>query len=90
MMSDTKRCVGSAYGDQGIGSRWAGYAASGHGGNDELEELVKQNLDYPRKNFRFALLEYRAARTPEVVIRERESFWKEALFTRGRYGLNSN
>ena len=56
----------------------------------KLQELVKPDLDYPRKHFRFALLEYRAASTPEDVILKRETFWKEALLTRGKYGLNSN
>ena len=51
---------------------------------------MKPDLDYPRKHFRFALLEYRAASTPEDVILKRETFWKEALLTRGKYGLNSN
>ena len=93
LITDTstgKRYVGSAYGDQGIWSRWAEYAHSGHGGDAELQELVKPDLDYPRKHFRFALLEYRAASTPEDVILKRETFWKEALLTRGKYGLNSN
>ena len=43
---------------------------------------MKPDLDYPRKHFRFALLEYRAASTPEDVILKRETFWKEALLTR--------
>ena len=93
LITDTntgKRYVGSAYGDQGIWSRWAKYAVSGHGGNAELRELVKPNLDYPREYFRFTLLEYRAASTPEDVIFKREKFWKKALLTRSEYGLNSN
>ena len=39
LISDTvtgKRYVGSAYGDQGIWSRWSAYVATGHGGNPEL------------------------------------------------------
>ena len=93
LITDTKtgkRYVGSAYGEQGIWSRWAEYATSGHGWAAELRELVKPDLDYPRKHFRFAVLEYRAASTPEDVILKRETFWKEALLTRGKYGLNSN
>ena len=93
LITDTstgKRYIGSAYGDQGIWSRWANYVHTGHGGNAELQELVKSGLNYPRKNFRFTLLEYRAARTPEEIILKREEFWKEVLLTRGEYGLNSN
>ena len=95
LITDTstgKRYVGSAYGDQGIWLRWVKYTASGHGEVAELQKLVKPDLDYPRKHFRFALLEYRAASTPNDVILKRETFWKEALLTRDKYkyGLNSN
>ena len=93
LITDTKtgkRYVGSAYGEQGIWSRWAEYAASGHGWNAELRKLVKPDLGYPRKYFRFAVLEYRAASTPEDIIRKRETFWKKVLLTQGQYGLNSN
>jgi hypothetical protein len=44
LISDTKtgkRYVGSAYGDQGIWSRWCSYIATGHGGNVELRALVR-------------------------------------------------
>ena len=90
LITDTKtgkRYVGSAYGEQGIWSRWVEYATSGHGWDTELRKLVEPDLDYPRKNFRFALLEYRAARTPEKIILERETFWKKVLLAQGKYGL---
>jgi hypothetical protein len=86
-----KRYIGSAYGDQGIWSRWCDYAVSGHGGNVELRALVSDpRLDYCRKAFRFALLEARPAPTPDELILEREAFWKRVLFTRGDQGLNRN
>jgi hypothetical protein len=85
-----KRYVGSAYGESGIWSRWSSYVASGHGGNKELRELVRDpSLDYCRANFRFALLEHRPERTPDEAIIQRESFWKSILLTR-EYGLNRN
>lgn len=94
LISDTatgKRYVGSAYSDQGIWSRWCAYVASGHGGNVELRALVSDpTLDYCRANFRFALLEHRASRTPDEVILAREAFWKRILMTRGTQGLNRN
>ena len=93
LITDTKtgkRYVGSAYGEQGVWSRWVEYATSGHGWDTELRKLVEPDLDYPRKNFRFALLEYRAARTPEKIILERETFWKKVLLAQGKYGLNLN
>jgi len=85
-----KRYVGSAYGDQGIWSRWCSYVASGHGGNVELRNLVTDpTLDYCRSNFRFALLEHRVERTPDETVIQRESFWKRILLTR-EHGLNRN
>ena len=41
-------------------------------GNAKLRELVKSDLKYARKNFRFTLLEYRAASTPENIILDQE------------------
>lgn len=94
LISDTKtrkRYVGSAYGDQGIWSRWCAYTHSGHGGNVELRALVADPaLAYCRTNFRFALLEHRPSRTDDHIIIERESFWKRILQSRGEYGLNRN
>lgn len=86
-----RRYVGSAYGEQGVWSRWCSYIASGHGGNVELRSLVNNvRLEYSRANFRFALLEHRSSRTPDEVIIARESFWKRILLTRGDLGLNRN
>lgn len=94
LISDTKtgkRYVGSAYGDQGIWSRWCGYIATGHGGNVELRALVSvPSLDYCRKWFRFAVLEYRPGPTSDEVILSREAFWKRILLSRGEQGLNRN
>jgi len=86
-----KHYIGSASGDQGIWSRWCAYVATGHGGNAELRTLVSDpTLDYCRKSFRFALLEFRPSVTSDDVILMRESFWKRILLTRGEYGLNRN
>ncbi|SFP83981.1 GIY-YIG nuclease family protein [Tranquillimonas alkanivorans] len=84
--------VGSACGDQGIWSRWSTYAATGHGGNVELRKLLGEEvgLDYCRRNFRLALLEEHPARTPDSLILERESYYKEVLMSRGPGGLNRN
>ena len=94
LISDTKtgkRYVGSAYGDQGLWSRWCAYVGSGHGGNVELRALVTDpTLVYCRENFRFALLEHRPFRTDDRTIVDRESFWKRILLTRGEHGLNRN
>lgn len=94
LITDTKtgrRYVGSAYGEQGIWSRWRSYVESGHGGNAELRALITDpTLEYCRVNFRFALLEHRGSRTPDDVLISREQFWKRILLTRGEYGLNRN
>jgi len=83
--------VGSAYGEQGIWSRWCAYVGTGHGGNVELRSLVTDpTLSYCRTNFRFALLEHRSVRTPDDVIIAREGFWKRIPVTRGEHGLNRN
>ena len=90
-IASEKRYVGSAYGDQGIWSRWCSYVASGHGGNAELHALARDpSLEYCRKSFRFSLLEYRSIRTADDIIIGRESFWKRILLTHGEQGLNRN
>lgn len=86
-----KKYVGSAYGDYGIWSRWSVYIETGHGWNDELTKLIeKEGIDYARRYFRVTLLEYRSMRTDDNVIIERENYWKEALFSRGKFGYNKN
>ena len=93
LITDTatgKRYVGSAYGDEGIWGRWAAYAQSGHGGNAQLRKLVGRDLTYPRENFRYTLLEFFRLGTPDREVIGRESFWKDVLLTRGKFGLNSN
>ena len=94
LVTDTKtgrRYVGSAYGEHGVWSRWRNYIDSGHGGNVELRKLTDGgDLDYYRAHFRFALLEHRLSNTPDETIRDRETYWKRILFTRGKDGLNRN
>lgn len=86
-----KRYVGSAYGDQGVCSRWCSYVDSGHGGNVELRELMKDaGPEHFRASLRFALLETRSNAVPDDVILGREAFWKRILLTRGNDGLNRN
>jgi hypothetical protein len=61
------------------------------GRNVELRALVTEpTLEYSRKSFRFALLEYRPSQTPDDLILAREGFWKRILLTRGEQGLNRN
>lgn len=86
------RYVGSAYGDDGIWSRWATYfKTGGHGGNKLLKKLLKpHSVSYARENFIFSLLEQASSRDSEQKVMEREAFWKQVLLSRGQYGLNDN
>jgi len=80
--SDNKSYVGSAYGADNIGGRWATYARNGHGGNRQLKGRD------PR-NFRFSILQRLSPDLlAEDVIRI-ETSWKIRLHTRS-FGLNDN
>jgi hypothetical protein len=86
-----KRYIGSAYGEDGIWSRWTQYVHNGHAGNTALVELVKKKtFNYCKNNFRFTLLEVMPFTTMDTEIIERESFWKRILFSRGDDGYNKN
>ena len=89
--SNGKRYVGSAYGVEGIWSRWKTYVETGHGYNKNLTRLIKApGIKYARGNFRFALLEHHSMKTDDDFIIERENYWKNVLLTRGAYGYNDN
>jgi len=85
-----KAYVGSAYGDTGIWSRLTQYVDKLHGGNKGLVELVGQKgPEYAKANLRFSLLEFWSMRTPDEVVLERESYWKDVLLSR-KFGNNKN
>lgn len=86
------RYIGSAYGDDGIYSRWRTYfLTGGHGGNTSLKRLLKKpGVDYARKHFMFTLLEQLPQRYNSSQVVERENYWKQVLLTRGPWGLNDN
>jgi len=84
------RYVGSAYGDTGIWHRWSTYAATLHGNNVGLKELLdEKGADYFAANMKFALLEFWSMRTDDDHVLERESYWKEVLHARS-LGHNEN
>ena len=98
-----KRYIGSAYGEDGIWSRWRSYIATLSGGNKGIKEMItelnltkdfdsEKLLEHFRKNCRFTLLEHRFADTSDDKILERESHWKDILRTREKEagGLNRN
>ena len=90
--SNGRRYVGSAYGGEGIWSRWNRYMETGHGGNDELKKLIaKKGFGYAKENFKFSLIEYRSMRVDDKDIRKRETYWKEVFLSRDkRFGYNEN
>lgn len=83
-----RQYVGSAYGVNGIWQRWCAYAATGHCGNLELIELLK-NHPGRENEFRFTLLEPLSMSMPRRAVIARENYWKIALGSR-RFGLNRN
>ena len=87
--STGKQYVGSAYGGDGIWSRWCAYAKNGHGGNAELRLLLQDEGAAHADNFQYSILEVCDLNTSDDFIIGRESHWKTVLRTR-EYGLNSN
>lgn len=82
-----KKYVGSAYGDNMLLGRWRNYIANGHGGNKLLKPL---DFEYIKENFKYSILEIFKSSVDDEIIRNRESFWKEVLLTRGEFGYNDN
>lgn len=84
-----KQYVGSAYGEDCIWQRWCNYAKNGHGGNIELKEILQNNGENYRYNFKYSILEVCNMNLGNDYIIERENYWKEVLMTRN-FGLNKN
>jgi hypothetical protein len=87
--SDGRHYVGSAYGGDGLWSRWAAYAKTGHGGNAELKSLLAGKESDHSENFQFAILEVCDLNAGDDFILGREAHWKAVLRTRD-FGLNGN
>jgi hypothetical protein len=85
-ISNGKKYVGSAYGQEMILGRWRDYVQNGHGGNKELKTF---KFDYIKNNFRYSILEIFKYTTDDNTIITRESWWKEVLMTR-EFGYNKN
>lgn len=80
--------VGSACGLSGIWGRWSTYAATGHGGNKLLKELVASNLGYPDA-FRFSILQVLPKTTKKTEVIRWENQYKLKLGSRAT-GLNAS
>jgi hypothetical protein len=92
LISDTETgrlYVGSATGAGGIWQRWCQYAATGHGGNQELVSLVRDTGIGRASAFRFAILEVADTHTSDTDLLQRESHWKRVLLSRD-HGHNRN
>jgi hypothetical protein len=85
-MSNGKKYVGSAYGENMILGRWRAYVQNGHGGNLGLKEL---SFDHIKKYFTFAILDIYKSTTEDQIIINRENWWKEVLQSKS-FGYNKN
>lgn len=85
-ISNGKKYVGSAYGENMILGRWKSYAKTGHGGNIGLKPL---DFEHIKKNFMFSILDIYKSTTDDSIIIERENWWKEILQCRS-FGYNKN
>lgn len=84
-----KLYIGSATGLGGIWQRWNEYAATGHGGNRDLRDILKTGSPGYAEHFQFSILEVADTHTSDDEIKRREQFWKNIFQTRP-HGLNSN
>jgi hypothetical protein len=85
-ISNGKKYVGSAYGENMILGRWRAYVNTGHGGNVGLKQL---DFDHIKKNFRYSILDIYKSTTDDQLIIEREYWWKVVLQSI-KFGYNEN
>ena len=84
--SNGKQYVGSTYNKQGILGRWSQYAATGHGGDLDLE---KKGENYCKTNLKWSILETLPLDISAHDAIERETLWKEKLGVK-RFGYCNN
>ena len=85
-ISNGKKYVGSAYGENMILGRWKSYIKTGNGGNSGLKTV---NFDDIKKNFTYSILDIYKSTTDDQIIIERENWWKVVLQSR-QFGYNEN
>lgn len=88
-VSTGKLYIGKADGEEGIWQRWCYYAATGHGGNIDLIQLLKNKSEDYKLNFQYTILEVIPKSSNQEFINERETYWKEVFFTK-QHGHNKN
>lgn len=86
--SSGQQYIGSASGVGGIWQRWADYAASGHGGNAALRQLIAADSRFPR-GFRLSVLHTFHSATAPAEVSLIENLYKLKLGSRV-IGLNRN
>jgi hypothetical protein len=87
-MATGKQYVGSAYGAAGVIGRWMAYAATGHGGNAQLQARLAEEPEAANQ-FQFTLLRTLPSTLTKAEVIQYESLYKRKLGTRA-FGLNSN
>lgn len=85
-ISNGKKYVGSAYGENMIHGRWSAYIKNGHGGNKELKPL---GFNYIQNNFKYSILDIYKSTVQDSIILKREAWWKNTLQSR-EFGYNKN
>lgn len=91
--SNGKQYVGSTYSQKdnkkGIWKRWSEYSKNGHGGNKDLEHLIKENENYHKQNFQWSILETLPINITQEEAIARECTWKRKMCT-NTFGYNLN
>ncbi len=78
---DGKQYVGCAYGDAGLWQHWSAHAETGHGGNKDLKELLKDKDEAYALHYLFTILEVIDLNASMDYVTARECHWKETLLT---------
>lgn len=88
--SNGKLYVGSAYGYEGIWGRWKVYVeTNGHGNNEMLVYLIRNNKDYAWDHFQWFILETFPLDVTNDYAIHRENLYKLKFCTRA-FGYNKN
>lgn len=80
-----KKYVGSGSGEKMLYQRWSQYIKNGHGGN---KHLIPLGFNYIKENFRYSILDIYKSTIDKTIILKRESWWKNTLMTKGKFGYN--
>lgn len=86
-----KHYIGSTYGENGIWGRWETYVkTNGHGGNKQLEKLIKADANHASNHFQWSILEVLPLNITKDPAVDRETVFKQKLMSRIPFGYNEN